>query len=211
MGTVYSNFNGNTVVKTEDVIEKEKEYVQYIINHINNVYRAFLSIFYSCKQYIPNGYTAEEYKEAIDKVKIDIVDHDRSKFSDEEFHPYRVKFFPTLAEKQKMEEDIEFLNKVKDDFEEAWKHHYQNNDHHTKYYLIPEHDGIDAHYNDMPLYAIIHMICDWCAMSLYFNDDMTTVIDWYNKDAEDEKSEMTEKTKATVEELLQKIFGENQN
>jgi len=206
MGVVYDGTGNDIITKTQDVLEKEREYAVYIVTHCNNVKFAFKTLFCGNEQYIPDGCTAEEYNNIIEGLKVTIAEHDKSKFSDEEFYPYRVKFYPTEAEKKRMEEDIEYLNKVKNDFEEAWKHHYMFNDHHTKHWLIPEHDNIPAHYTDMPYDAIIHMICDWCAMSLYFDKDMAAVIKWYKEDADKEKSEMTEKTKSTVEDLLQKIF-----
>lgn len=207
MGIVYTGINGEIVAKDLEVNAKEQEYVKYIIDHIKNVYNAFLYIFGNGKQYIPSEYNIETYEIALNKLKTDIAAHDKSKFSDEEFNAYRVKFFPTESEKKKIEEDVEYLNKVKEDFEKAWEHHYTNNDHHTKYWLIPAHDEVDEHLKDMSLSAIMHMICDWCAMSYHFDGDFAKVVDWYNNDADKEKSEMTEKTKSLVEELLKMIFN----
>lgn len=207
MGTVYSAVNGEIITKTQDVIEKEREYSKYIIEHCQNVIKAFTMIFCNEKKYIPDGYTIEEYEDAINKLKYDINLHDRSKFLPEEFYAYRVKFHPTDNEKKRMEEDIDFLNKVKEDFDKAWEHHYKNNDHHTRYWLVPNQQDKGFHYTDMPLHAILHMICDWCAMSIKFDGDAVKVVDWYNNKADKEKSEMTEKTKSTVEELLKMIFN----
>ena len=55
----------------------------------------------------------------------------------------------------------------------------------------------------MSLDAIIEMICDWEAMSDKFN---TNTLQWYEKDAKDEKACFSPKTKIIVEDILYNLI-----
>ena len=202
MGVIYDANDGQILKKDVEVIAKEREYINYILEHINNVINAYESIFESGKPYIPNGFSEEEYNKAMAILNQEVHVHDQSKFSKEEFDAYRVKFYPTESEKKKMDEDIDYLNQVKDNFEKAWQHHYKLNNHHTRYYWDES-----GNIKDMPLSSIMHMICDWSAMSLKF-DGKLSCVDWYNKNAEKEKSELSPRSKQIVEEMLRLIFNE---
>ena len=138
----------------------------------------------------------DELKSAIISVKEDIENHDASKYSEEEFEPYRIKYYPTTNEKNADEETRKLI-----DFnsEEAWKHHYKTNDHHPMFWADSENNSP----RDMSLGAIIHMLCDWEAMSYKFG---TSTLDWYNNKASKEKEAMTDRTKVIVEELLDRLF-----
>lgn len=206
MGTYYTVNDGNIVKKDSDVVDQERVYIHYIMNHIKNVNLAFQQLFFNGNQYIPNGISEEEYNEAINQLAKEITQHDMSKFSEEEFNSYRIYFYPTKEEKENMDSDVDFANEVNNNFDKAWKHHYQNNDHHTGYWISINEDGTQ-NITDMNLKAIIHMICDWCAMS-YSKTQNFNPIEWYNTKADIEKSEMSAKTKELVDELLFLVFSE---
>ena len=82
---------------------------------------------------------------------------------------------------------------MRENFEKAWEHHYKNNPHHPKYWI--KDDGTIL---DMEIRYIIEMLCDW----LSFGEDIRV---WYQT-ADQEKSEMSSKTKAIVEELMELIY-----
>lgn len=185
------------VLDDNDSIEKnlkEKEYLDYINDHIEKVKECFANYIIPLMNInnISSLLSDEEIKENIIIVAKRIGDHDASKFSDDEFDGYRAKWHPTLKE---LDAGEEYKELMMERYEECWKHHYTNNPHHPKYWYNEE----DNTCKDMALDAIIEMICDWEAMSLKFNTD---TVEWYNNKAEDEKRCMSAKTKEIVEEFF---------
>lgn len=177
-----------------ELVEKKKEYVDYINEHIDNVKKAYQKLFVDNSAYVINSSDdPEAMKEAIENLYQFIKVHDYSKFSEEEFEPYRVKYFPTNEEKN-LDKDL-----IEKNFQEAWKHHYRENDHHPLFWC----DDQGQPKEDMSLVAILHMLCDWEAMSMKFK---SSTYDWYYNDAKEERDEMTENTKKTVEKLLEILF-----
>lgn len=174
--------------------KKQKEYYDYIVGHIDNVRKCYELYFRPllAKTSICNSVSDEELKQAIITCDEIIKTHDDSKFGEDEFDAYRVKYYPT-----KEEENLDDYTKkdIEEKSEQAWKHHYQNNDHHPMYWV----DEKTGEIKDMSLEAIIHMLCDWEAMSIYHGGDP---LEWYNNKADKEKSCMSPKTKDIVEELL---------
>lgn len=193
IGAIYNSY------EDKELIAKKKEYLDYINEHKNNVLISFQTLFqsliYRDFQLDTDLFSIDELKQAIISLRdnSDIVNHDNSKYSDEEFEFYRIKFFPTTKEKSAISTDEDISRLIDDAFEEAWKHHYESNDHHPKYWIH------NNKINDMSLSAIIHMICDWNAMSIKFK---SSVLNWYNDKAEEEKSQLSDNSKKIVEFLL---------
>lgn len=162
-----------------DKIRKREEYKNYIDEHIELVKKAF-RVFESISWKDPHIVETLRY------VRDNIEEHDQSKYSDEEFEYYRKEFYP-INDDEKEEN--------KEDFEKAWKHHYQNNFHHPEYWV----DAI-GNQTSMCLSAIIEMICDWQAMSFKFGGDCRS---WYYsiKDTKDDKK-LTNETRDKLEQLL---------
>lgn len=133
--------------------DKEKEYMNYISEHIDNVYVAHMKYGPElCKllNLVPS------------KLAVRIFEHDKSKLSEEEFEPYRQYFFPHDGEE-----------KDKDLFNKAWEHHYTVNSHHPEYWIE------DGKPTDMDNYAIAEMLLDWEAMSVKFGN---TTYEYYMKE-----------------------------
>ena len=182
-------------------LEKEKEYINYINDHVSNVIEAFNRIFLP---YLDNSndittFNTVSYEDLINAIKMKadtIKDHDASKYGNEEFVPYRMHWYPTSVEKSLSNDE---RKSIEDEYNEAVEHHYKNNPHHQKYWK-----NEDGSFRDMDLGSIIEMICDWEAMSKHFGQNTW---EWYSSDdAEHERNNMTPKTKAIVEELLQKLL-----
>ena len=135
---------------------KDLEYYQYIVEHKDNIKKAFEIFGKSLcnKANVPES----EVKKLIDK-------HDFSKFSSKEFVGYRQWFYPDSNEVPNPKL-----------FEEAWEHHYKNNAHHPEHWISEDGEPLS-----MPDIYVIEMVLDWCAMSLKFH---TYPIDYYenNKD-----------------------------
>ena len=138
--------NANNVII--NVIDKELEYKIYILTHTTNIKKAFILHKDLIKDKLE---LTDEDMEYLNKL---VVKHDTSKYSLEEFNPYRRHFYPTASESSMSQQ-------VKDTFEEqfniAWEHHYKNNEHHW------EHWGEE----DIPNVYIAEMMLDWIAMGMY--------------------------------------------
>lgn len=159
------------------------EYTQYIKNHQNNVKKAWEAMKQDqecvdlIQKYIPSTTIN------LDNIDYLIQNHDNSKFSEEEFIPYRKNFYPTSPEEKEE-------NKAA--FENAWKHHYTNNMHHWEWW----HETGKA--DEMNIAYVIEMICDWQAMGYQFNNNAK---DWYYKNKEN--IHLGERQRIFTEDLLE--------
>lgn len=132
---------------------KEREYKKYIEQHKENVENAFVEmVMCPDMQFIPwEFYHVDLYEQ--------ILKHDDSKYSDEEFDAYRKNFYP-------IDEEEKELNK--DDFEEAWKHHYENNRHHWE--ARQNDECPDNKLTREQQLDCLENVLDWMAMSYQFKD-----------------------------------------
>ena len=200
------NINGKEI--SEEYSDKCKEYMSYIDEHRNNVKLAFKKLFVDRNiPWMKLNITKDKLIETLKNLYNDIEEHDMSKYSDEEFDAYRERFYPTNEEKEKYRSDSTYSAEVDDNFEKAWQHHYQNNNHHILFWATVDPDGNIQEKRDMPFLCILHMICDWEAMSMKFNpnNDLATIA-WYINDADEEKSQMSGNTRKMVESLLELIY-----
>ena len=110
-----------------------------------------------------------------------IAEHDDSKFSEEEFEPYAQKWFGD--------------GKKTLEYEEAWKHHWTHNEHHPEFWLG----------EDMPYIYILEMLCDWGSFSIEKKDFNELIDFYYDKAKDDEEKNLSENTKAIIEEILDEI------
>ena len=151
----------------------QEENKKYILEHIERV-----------QQFA--DWLKEKVPELFDEIDIDVFDnlikeHDASKFSEEEFEPYAQKWFNNSGKTP--------------EYEEAWKHHWMNNEHHPEFWLG----------EDMPYIYILEMLCDWGSFSIK-SGNMRELSDfYYNKAKGDEEKNLSDATKEIVEEILTKI------
>jgi len=181
-----------------EIAEKVQEYNNYIREHRANVLKAWKQMQEKCKdeQVCYDDFWYHCVNETIKR-------HDLSKYSAAEFTQYRNHFYPCADE----EVDEKAFNL-------AWKHHYENNDHHWEHWL---NDGgsfredIDPEYsthstvkqvNDYAKVYIgyIEMICDWTAMGYKFGD---TALQYYEKNGD--KIRILPDWKNAVEDILRKM------
>ena len=199
MDTTLNNVVGNN--QDPELIQKKKEYILYIDDHIRNVQKAyndyFVPLLNNETSIVSEVVSKEELLEAIRNVSNKIEEHDASKYFDEEFDGYRAHFHPTNLEKSMNDE---YQKWVKEEFDKCWKHHYENNCHHVQFWVNFDTGEI----TDMTLPAIVEMLCDWIAMSMHFK---SSTRDWYENDAEKEKNYMTSNTKDIVEDILYNIIS----
>lgn len=183
-------------------LDKEQEYLDYIEDHIKNVYTAYerLMVPLLDKNNISSIVSDEDIHKAVRDLYHEVKEHDASKFGDDEFDGYRAKYHPTAEEAAG---DDEYQFQMNSRYEDCWKHHYENNDHHAEYWYDFE-KGVAR---DMSLLAILHMICDWEAMSIKFGG---TTLDWYENDRVDGKRKKEEflspRSKQILEDLMYNVF-----
>lgn len=163
--------------KCATISEANKEYFDYVQTHILCVEEAFKRFFneiYECvtkrdkKHYDYNAFSSRLYRS--------IEVHDRSKFTEFEFDGYRRYFYPA-------DEDKVSKKQIDIDFDNAWKHHYLNNQHHPEYW-VSNIDGVPF-INRMSNYAFAEMLCDWIAMSINFQQKLSDW--WFDGDGRSDK------------------------
>lgn len=161
---------------------KRGEYNRYIVDHISNVADAFeeMKVIFKDCSFINDP---EIYRE----LQSNILIHDRSKFSEAEFEPYRMHFYP-INDKEKEES--------KELFDEAWEHHYKVNRHHWDHWYNKETGECET----IPEVYLAELIVDWMAMGRKFGN---TPLQYYenNKD----KIQLHPQTRIRLEYLLSKF------
>lgn len=161
-----------------------KEYDKYIKEHKVAVMKAYLWLLDNCD----DALEISKYP----NLKANLVNHDESKYSSEEYDAYDKYFYGRNRSYAVVEE-----------FRRAWLNHIHNNPHHWQYWVLMNDDpteGIVA--LDMPDEYIIEMICDWWSFS-WRSGDLTEIFKWYD----DHKDRMIlhERTRASVELILTMI------
>ena len=134
-----------------NIIKRTRDYLDYLEEHIINVEKAFQYIKEQCKN---EEVFTNEY--LYNLLYNDVMNHDVSKFSQDEFISYRQFFFSL---------DTENESDAKKGFDVAWNCHQRDNNHHQENWtkFCNESDIKQKVY-------CMHMIIDQYAMSLKFND-----------------------------------------
>ena len=157
----------------EDLDGYQKEYKDYIDAHKERVQKFADWLEENCPELF-EGVDLDAFHDII-------KEHDESKYSEEEFEPYAQKWF---GDKKKTFE-----------YEEAWKHHWMNNEHHPEFWLG----------EDMPYIYILEMICDWGSFSIDKGDFKELSDFYYNKAIDDPEKDLSDATKEIIHDILIKI------
>lgn len=171
------------MIKEHELIIKTKEYKKYIDNHIENVQKAWNIIDQATTKYKLNSWGQQNGCNAHMFIDEFIKEHDKSKYSIEEFEGYRKKFYPIIGEDFDEEE-----------FEKAWEHHQEHNLHHWQSMRAIDYDHVFI------LEYTIEMICDWFAMAMQFGESHR---DYYNKNKD--KIELEKWQHELIEEVYQAL------
>lgn len=143
------------IKKIKDNIKTKKQtklYIKYIVEHKKNIEKAF-------EEMKENSLIFQRYDDNIlDALWERVLVHDESKYSEEEFIPYRKNFFPINAEEKENN---------KSDFDKAWEHHWKNNSHHWQYRKNKTSFNKD---NKEEVLDVLENVLDWMAMGYKFND-----------------------------------------
>ena len=166
-----------------------EEYNEYLSEHIGNVRKGlnFLT------KYMPE-LLYEEAHNGKNYIGYDLakqfIDHDASKFSEEEYDAYDAYFYGGKKTKE-----------VLDNFNRAWLHHIHHNPHHWQHYVLIQDDD-ETICVEMPYRYILEMICDWWAFS-WKKGDLYEIFKWY----EDHKKhiQLGPETRKKVEDILNRL------
>lgn len=208
MGTI---FGSDGTIQDQEYLLRKAEYLKYIYNHVKNVRKGY-DILFGSKKYTkhPMGISPTEWNDTVIVLDRIVNKHDDSKYTEEEFEPYRRHFYPTKIE-QEADEDAQ--KKAEEDYEAAWEHHYRVNDHHPEYwkYIDDKGEHIDTPNkvgSPMSLTAVMHMFCDWFAMDEFYK--AKNHADWYRSDASKEEREcLNPETKDLIREMFMLLYGED--
>lgn len=127
-------------------------------------------------------------------MKTQILNHDASKNSPEEYAAYDRYFYGGNKS-----------FRVVQDFRKAWLHHIHENPHHWQHWVLnndePEEGEVVL---EMDYIYIIEMICDWWAFS-WKKGDLSEIFSWYDKHQKYIK--LAPNTRKTVEDILWTLRG----
>lgn len=157
-------------------------YSKYLDQHTDNVFKGYDWI----RENIPEILNGEDYE-----IQIRFC-HDNSKYEVEEYTAYDEYFYGKTK-----------THEIKKNFNLAWLHHIHNNPHHWQHWvLINDNPGEGMIMLDMPHNYIIEMICDWWSFS-WTKGNLYEIFSWY--DAHKDYMKLSDKTRETVEDILEKI------
>ena len=157
----------------EGAPDYQREYRDYVITHKERVEEFSKWLLENCPE-VFEGVDVEVFKDLI-------KEHDESKYTEEEFEPYAQKWFGD--------------GKKTFEYEEAWKHHWMNNEHHPEYWLG----------EDMPYIYILEMICDWGSFSIASGNMKELSEFYFNKAKEDPEKNFSDATKEIIEDIISRI------
>lgn len=126
------------------------------------------------------------------------ITHDWSKFSRHEFHQYKRHFHGDIRTGRDKTGYYKPEDTGNPEFEIAWLHHANHNDHHWQHWVMPKDDGTFKIY-EMSMGAVREMVCDWRGAGRA--QGFATVKDWWAKN--NERIKLGPATRAYVIALLE--------
>lgn len=166
-----------------------KQYDEYLTNHIQSVLDSY--------EFLCDSGVFSRIPDLTEQIK----NHDKSKYSKEEYKAYDTYFneFPG--------EDKPWW--VVEDFNYAWCHHLHNNPHHWQYWVLIPDPKDEQTVLDMPEVYLHEMICDWLSFSmLKYNQsgnpsDLWGFVDWYQSNKDEIK--LSVDTRDRVEKIVRDV------
>lgn len=158
-------------------------YHNYLTNHIDNVRKAYETFIKPVLTSKYNKTNAEMHE-----IEEEIANHDKSKWSEEEYEPYALHFYPP---KGHTSEEFD------DRYNVAWLHHQKNNPHHWQYWVLIR-DESKIVPLDMPFKSIVAMLADWSSFQFIRNN--SSAHKWYEEMGD--SMILSKNTRKIVEDLL---------
>jgi adenosyl cobinamide kinase/adenosyl cobinamide phosphate guanylyltransferase len=169
--------------------ESKEAYMNYINDHKANVQQAWNTF----KENV-GGYKYLSNDFIVNQIDYKIKNHDSSKYSDEEFDPYRQKWYTAD------DEEIDY-----DKYSEAWNHHKAVNPHHWEHwYNTATKSYEEATYGEAERFVyLVEMLCDWIAMGM--NGGLDAKV-WYNENKN--IIQLKDNEREMVEDMLVLFYAE---
>jgi hypothetical protein len=162
------------------------EYNDYLVQHRNNVRKAFDWIKENCPRLVPEG-----FDNGTGNHEWEIrINHDESKTKSDEYKAYDAYFYGGNRSAA-----------VVENFNHAWLRHIHRNPHHWQHWLLAKDEGGMTPL-EMPYGFILEMICDWWSFS-WQKGDLYNIFDWYEMHSS--VMQLGVKTRKTVEDILASI------
>ena len=162
------------------------QYDRYLDQHRRNVRRGW--------EWLVDNLPDLFSKVDLHAMKTQILSHDASKNSPEEYAAYDRYFYGGNKS-----------FRVVQDFRRGWLHHIHENPHHWQHWVLnndePEEGEVIL---EMDYIYIIEMICDWWAFS-WQKGDLSEIFSWYDKHQKYIK--LAPNTRKTVEDILWALRG----
>ena len=162
------------------------QYDRYLDQHRRNVRRGW--------EWLVDNLPDLFSKVDLHAMKTQILNHDASKNSPEEYAAYDRYFYGGNKS-----------FRVVQDFRRAWLHHIHENPHHWQHWVLnndePEEGEVVL---EMDYIYVIEMICDWWAFS-WQKGDLSEIFSWYDKHQKYIK--LAPNTRKTVEDILWTLRG----
>lgn len=160
------------------------DYAKYLSEHNENVFKGYCWLYTNFPEILGEITYGDIFQLC--------ARHDESKYSPEEYEAYDQYFYG----KEKTAE-------VKKNFNYAWLHHIHNSPHHWQHWVLINDDPNNGEtILDMPHCYIVEMVCDWWSFS-WKKGNLSEIFSWY--DARKDYMKLSDKTRATVEDILAKI------
>lgn len=162
------------------------QYNRYLDQHRRNVRRGW--------EFLVDNLPDLFSKVDLHTMKTQILNHDASKNSPEEYDAYDRYFYG---------DNKSF--RVVQDFQKAWLHHIHENPHHWQHWVLVNDEPDEGEVAlEMPYECIIEMICDWWAFS-WQKGDLSEIFSWYDKHQKYIK--LASSTRRIVEDILWELRG----
>ncbi len=136
------------------------QYYDYLVNHINAVYK--------CYEILTGIKTQEVTRD--DLINKEYIGHDMSKLGPEEFIPYRVYFYDDKNKK---------LSSTEENFDRAWCHHQKENSHHWQFWCYIDENGRITPL-EIPIRYVDEMVADWGSFA-YQKKTGEALRDWFSE------------------------------
>ena len=166
-----------------------KEYDEYISWHRECVRKAY---YWLC-EHIP-----EVCDESTGML---IENHDKSKYTKEEYDPYDAYFYDNYDKSRKAKENVEY------EFDVAWLTHIHRNPHHWQHWVLMRDDPVDGRIvmvrMAIPQMYLIEMFCDWWSFS-FIAGDLDCIFVWYS--THKDIIIMNDKSKSFLENLMKRVY-----
>jgi hypothetical protein len=168
-------------MNTLDIINKTREYLDYVEEHYANIQKAWAELQGVCKDM---HFVYDDF--VFHTISGEVENHDLSKLSKEEFVQYRENFF--LCDGEPSHSPTDFML--------AWEHHKTHNPHHYETWTTMA----ETYPNELTVHCV-HMVLDWMAMGYKFND---TAEEFYAKNRE--RMALPEWADNLLGEIFEKLY-----